>query len=86
MKLIEKWRARKTCHGSWWLCCQYCDTSQCNSAHDPHFVGLMLWTHAQKRDQHQPSALRDALRHPLYTFNTYVTPRWVLRLVKQRRL
>lgn len=30
--------------------------------------------------------MKDFLRHPLYAFNTYVTPRWVLRLVKQRRL
>jgi hypothetical protein len=45
-----KRKARKECHGSGWLCCQYCDTPQCNSNRDPHLLGRLVWRWNQRKE------------------------------------
>lgn len=40
---LNRWRARRACHGTWWLCCQYVDRPMCNSPRDPHLLGRIVW-------------------------------------------
>lgn len=48
--MIARWKARKNCHGHWWLCCQYTDDPTCNSLKDKHLIGRTVFKWAMWKE------------------------------------